>query len=122
MKTQAWGWLAAAVVAAGLNASYHDGGLQWAHQIMNQVRYNTGAVMALATGDADQFLTEARMLTARNETSSCPFATALARVETRMEGSETQFEVMSARQQAELARLEVDRARMAAEVARIRIP
>ena len=46
MKTQAWGWLAAAVLAAGLNSSYHDGGLQWAHEIVGSVQHNTGAVLA----------------------------------------------------------------------------
>ena len=125
MKTQAWGWLATAVLAAGLNASYHDGGLQWAHQVADQVRYNSGAVLALAAGDANQFLHEARILTARNQASPCPFATALARVETSMAGSETElarFETMSAREEAALARMEASRARMEADVERIRIP
>ena len=125
MKTQAWGWLATAVLAAGLNASYHDDGMQWAHQIADQVRYQSGAVLALATGDANQFLTQARILTARHQTSPCPFATALARVETRVAASETEFarfETMSAREEAQLARFEASRARMEAAAERIRIP
>ena len=44
--TQAWGWLVAAVLAAGLNASYHDGGLQWAHQIADRVEQRS----TVATG------------------------------------------------------------------------
>ena len=125
MKTQAWGWLTTAVLAAGLNASYHDGGMQWAHEIVDRVTYNTSAVLALATGNAEQFVSEARMLTARTEPRSCPLSTVWARVQTRIEDPEarfTQFEVMSARQQAALVRLEANRARMEAEVARIRIP
>src|SRR5215472_13364761 len=62
MKTQAWGWLAAAVLAAGLNSSYHNGGLQCAHEIISSVQHNTNAVLALAAGRADRFLAEAQML------------------------------------------------------------
>jgi hypothetical protein len=62
MKTQAWGWLAAAALAAGLNASYHDGGLQWVHQAVDQVEHGSAAVLALAAGHADQFLAEARLV------------------------------------------------------------
>src|SRR5215471_510758 len=70
----AWGWLMAGVVAAGFNASYHDGGLQWAHQAAERITYNTRAVLALASGNAEDFLTQAKMVTARNETASCPLS------------------------------------------------
>jgi hypothetical protein len=125
MKTQAWGWLAAAVVAAGLNASYHDGGLRWAHEVVSQVKHNTGAVLALATGRADQFLTEANFVAERKQNSSCPFAAALA--ETRAvvvpPAFELQrFEVISAREQAQLARFEARRARVEARLAQLQIP
>jgi hypothetical protein len=129
MKTQALGWLAAAVVAAGLNASYHDGGLEWAHQIADRVEHNAAAVVALATGRAGQFLAEARWVGARDETASCPWSTILAQAQTRVARTENRFaqiEVMSAREQAQLARLEANRARIealvAARTARIRIP
>jgi hypothetical protein len=69
MKTQAWGWLAAAVVAAGLNASYHDGGLQWAHRVTNRIEHRTAAVVALATGHADRFLAEAKWVTSDFDSS-----------------------------------------------------
>lgn len=62
MKTQAWGWLAAAALAAGLNASYHDGGMQWLHHAVDQVEHSSAAVLALADGHADQFLAEARLV------------------------------------------------------------
>lgn len=119
---QAWGWLIVGVMAAGLNASYHDGGLQMAHRALARVGYNAEAALALATGRADQFLTEARMVTARDEAASCPFSTALARVQSRIARSETGFDVMSAREEAQMARLEANRARIEAQVARIRIP
>lgn len=128
MKTQAWGWLVAAVLAAGLNASYHDGGLQWAHQIASGVEHSSNAVLALATGHADRFLAEAQMIGAREETASCQFSTALARVQTRIARSRARadrlnerFEVMSAREEAAMARVEADRARIEAEVARMQV-
>ena len=133
MKTQAWGWLVAAVLAAGLNASYHDGGLEWAHRIAGSVEHSSNAVLALATGHADRFLAEAQILGARQETASCPLSTALARIQTRIARSRMgadnladnfndSFEVMSAREEASMARIEANRARIEAEVARIRVP
>jgi len=125
MKTQAWGWLTAAVLAAGLNASYHDGGLQWAHQVVDQVKHNTSAVMALATGRADQFLAEANFVAARRQSPSCPLTAALAGARTMVVPDEFELqrvEIMSAREQAQLARLQTNRARIEAQVARIRIP
>ena len=138
MKTQAWEWLVAAVLAAGLNASYHDGGLEWAHRIAGSVEHRSNAVLALATGHADRFLAEAQILGAREETASCPLSAALARVQTRIQSRiarsrmradrfdaerfNDSFEVMSARKEAEMARLEADGARIEAEVSRMRVP
>jgi len=119
--TQAWGWLVAAVLAAGLNASYHNGGLQWAHEVADRVEHGSTAVLALASGHADRFLSEARILAARNETASCRLSTALARVQTRIARSETsveRFEGLSAREEAQLDRLEANRDRMEAQIAR----
>ena len=136
MKTQAWGWLVAAVLAAGLNASYYDGGLEWAHRIASSVEHSSNAVLALATGHADRFLAEAQVLAARQETASCPLSAALARVQSRIAQAQAKiaragvdadrlddsFEVMSAREEAEMARIEADGARIEAEVSRMRIP
>jgi hypothetical protein len=117
MKTQAWGWLVAAALAAGLNASYHDGGLQWAHEVADRVEHSSAAVLALATGQAGRFLTEARLVTARNKTASCPLTASLGRVQTtiaRADSGFAQFDRMTARQEAQLARLEANRDRMEA--------
>ena len=147
MKTQAWGWLAAAMLAAGLNSSYHNGGLQWAHEIAGRVEHNTGAVLALATGRADQFLAEARMLNADravdsdvdvdiadkadvadNESPQCPFSAAMAQLESARDQSQAQFDsfqALSDREQARLARFEAKRVQIEnavrARVARVRI-
>jgi hypothetical protein len=145
--TQTWGWLAAGVLAAGLNASYHDGGLQWAHRVADRVEEATSMVRDLAAGRTDLFLTEARVFLAQNtaqtQTASCRWSTALARVQTRIARTQTEFarvETMTARQQEAMdraeaqrdrieaqrerwqAKLEADRARIEAKVAELRIP
>lgn len=127
------------MLAAGLNASYHDGGLEWAHRIASSVEHSSSAVLALASGHADRFLAEAQVLAARQGTASCPLSTALARVQTRIAQTQTRiarsradrfdadrfndsFEVMSAREEAEMARIEANGARIEAEVSRTRVP
>jgi hypothetical protein len=139
MKTQAWGWLIAGVLAAGLNASYHDGGLQWAHEVAERVGHGSSAVLALASGNAERFLSEAQLVAARNETASCRLSTALARVQARLARREsrfasfdkfTTFDEMTAEQNVQLAQFEANRDRMQARIqarvdrqmANIRIP
>lgn len=118
MKT-AWGWLTVAVLAAGLNSSYHDGGLQWAHRIADRVEHNSNAVLALATGRADQFMAEAQIISARQSTS-CPLTAALAEVRQSIAPAEfDRFEKASARAEAQAARFEVSQARMEARLARV---
>jgi hypothetical protein len=161
MKTQAWGWLAAAVLAAGLNASYHDGGLQWAHEVADRVEHSSAAVLALAGGHADQFLAEARLVSnpiassqiassqiapsqiasdeiasnktvaERDENPSCPWARAMARVQSKVAQTEANLarvQAMSDRERAieeanfdlVQARRERMRARLVAQTDQIR--
>ena len=124
MKTQAWGWLAIGVLAAGLNASYHDGGMEWAHRIVNRVEHNTNAVLALATGHADRFLAEANQVATRETPSSCRLALAVAPVQAGMwSGVEfDRLQAMSDRQQARLARLAAKRERMESQLIQVRMP
>jgi hypothetical protein len=113
--TQAWGWLTAGILALGLNGFYQDGGAEWAHQIVNRVGYSSAAVVALASGRADQFLEQAKMVVARDGTQSCPLGTAMARIQTRVARADVgwaNFEAMSAREEAQLARVEANRARI----------
>ncbi len=129
MKLKAYGWLAAGVLAAGLNASYHDGGLEWAHQIADGVGRDVRAVVELASGRADQFLAEAQLVADRNENAPC-LANAVARVraritQTTMAQAQSQYDhfqiqlqdrvqVMTDRQQAALDRAEAEQERAAA--------
>jgi hypothetical protein len=124
MKTQAMGWLIAGVLAAGLNASYHDGGLQWAHELADRVEHGSAAVVALASGNAERFLSEAQLVAAKNETASCRLSTALARAQARLARRESRFSFdgMTARQDAQLAWLDANSDRIQAQVDAIRIP
>jgi hypothetical protein len=128
MKTQAWGWLTAAVLAAGLNASYHDGGMQWAHRIADRVEHNSNAVLALATGHADEFVTEARVLSPRAQRASCPLAAAaaaMANAKSTFSWSADDFDqwqAFSDRETAQFERLQANSARLETRVARLRIP
>jgi hypothetical protein len=126
-NTQAWGWLAAGVLALGLNGIYQDGGAAWAHRAVNEmtarIADRSEAVLALASGRADWFTAKANLVAARNETASCRLATAVARFQSkiaRTEGEMARFEAMSAREEAQFARLEANRARMEAQISRVR--
>ena len=123
MKTQAWGWLATAVLAAGLNSNYHNGGLQWIHDAADRVQHNTNAVLALATGRADRFLAEAQLASAQSS-PSCPVGAALAAMRhsiAPVRNQQERFEMMTAREEAVLARLEANRARMEARFVRVKM-
>jgi hypothetical protein len=139
---QAWGWLVAAVVAAGLNSSYHTGDLQWMHRAAEQAKHRTLGVLALATGRADQFLIQAQILAAREQADS-RLAVAMSPVqtestvgesttseettsedeETTSEASEGGSEVVAACKEVQHARIEAQRDRMQArmEAAQARI-
>ena len=116
---QGWYWLAAGVLALGLNGVYHDGGAEWAHRLVNR----SAAVVALASGNSERFLASAR-----EQTVLCRVATEMARFRTKMARTQTgftHFDAMTAQQEAGLARLEANRAqfeagraRMEAQVAR----
>jgi hypothetical protein len=122
MKTEAWGWLAAGVVALGLNGFYQDSGFARAHRAVDRIESSSAAVLALATGRADHVFSEARLVTVRQETAPCRFGTALAQVETKIARTQTavgRWEAMSVRQEAQFARLESARARREAVQVRL---
>jgi hypothetical protein len=137
-STQAWGWLAAGVLAAGLNAVYHDGGMEWAHRIADRAEHVSGAVVALASGHADRFLAEARELSVRNDDETSAFSDVMdaradqvmARAQARTDGTfaraQAAYDRAQARQEAHCARMEAERARMEARIeaqrAFVRIP
>ena len=125
--TQAWGWLAAGVLALGLNGFYQDGGAAWAHRVVDgvvaRVADQSAALVDLASGRVDRFMESANLVAVRDETASCRLATAMARFQIKMPRTQSgmaRFEAMSAREEAALAGVEANRARIEARVARIR--
>lgn len=57
--TSAWRWLAAGVLALGLNGWYHNGGAPWAHVAIGQLARHTETVVFLAKSEAHRFFAEA---------------------------------------------------------------
>jgi hypothetical protein len=126
--TEGWGWLAAGVLALGLNGIYHDGGAAWAHRnvdgVMARIVNQSEAVIALASGRADRFVANANLVTVRDEIASSRLAAAMARVQTkiaRTQNGMARFEAMSAWQEAALTRVETNRARIEAQVGCVRL-
>jgi len=122
--TQAWAWLAAGVLALGLNGFYHDGGAAWAHRIANLAVHQSEALVDVASAQGDRFVERTNLVLARDENTSCRLATAMARVQTKFALTQRgmhRFEAVSARHEAALARVEDNRARIEAQVARVRL-
>ena len=122
MKTQAWAWLAAGVVALGLNGFYHDGGFECLHRAADRIESRSSAVLALATGRAQQFLEQARVATLPDESDAPVLEAALARAQTTIARTETTFDrwqAVSDRQEVRLVRLEATRARLQTVQARL---
>jgi hypothetical protein len=118
--TQAWGWLLAGVLAAGMNAVYYDGRVQWAHQAIESAADRSASVfdgvLDRMSEGADQVMARAQTVSAHSETASCRLATVLARVQNKIAHSQAEADVISARQQAQMDRLDAARARMEAQV------
>jgi len=117
-QNQAWGWLVAAVMAAGLNASYHNGDLQWLHRAAEQTKHRTLAVLALASGRADQFLAQAEILAAHEQAES-RLAVAMTPVQAEpaiSEASAVRVEALVACKELQRARIEIQQARMQARI------
>ena len=132
MKTQAWAWLTAGVVALGLNGFYHDGGAEWAHRIAERISDRSDFVVQHVSERADQFVAEVRTAAVRNETASCPLSTALAEFQSTMtrtgfaqdqtrfaQAKIASFDRMTAREEAQAARSEAIQARAEARAAQV---
>jgi hypothetical protein len=123
MKTQAWSWLTAGVVALGLNGFYHDGGAEWAHRVADRISDQSAVVAERVSGRAQQFLDSAGMVAARSETASCRLSTALARAQSEMARTQNRFanfqanfQAMSDQQGAQVVELEANQDQLEAQV------
>lgn len=109
-------------MALGLNGFYQDGGFVCAHRVASQLESRSAAVLALASGEAEQFVAEARRVASRDETTAADFVTPLARSEEKIARTESEFdhwEAASDRQQAQFVRLEARQERIRAIKARL---
>ncbi len=133
--TQGWGWLAAGVVALGLNGFYYDGGLELAHRVAARICDRSRAVVAMTSDRADDLLAKVEMVSAHGETRSCRLASAAAHLQAQVDRTQARLvritnartaegvariDAMSARQEEQMARLEANRARIEAQAARFR--
>src|SRR5580693_9237296 len=87
--TQGWGWLAAGVLALGLNSIYQDnGGAAWAHRVADgvvaQVSERAEMFADLAMERIDRLQERITLAGGRDETASCRLATAMARVQSKI--------------------------------------
>jgi hypothetical protein len=122
--TQGWGWLAAGVLALGLNGFYQDGGATWAHRVADEVAERSGSLVDLASDRIDGFMGRASLVAAQDGTASCRLATAVTRVQAKIARTQNRmahFEAMSVRREGALARMEASRTRIEAQLARVRL-
>ena len=135
-NTQGLGWLAAGIVALGLNGFYHDGGLALAHRVADRISASSEAVVALASERADDLVARLEMVPAAEQTQSCRLTNAaahlqnrIARVQAKFDGAESaradkafaRFEAMSDREQAEMHLLQANRTLVEARAAHFRV-
>ena len=118
-STNAWGWLAAGVLALGVNGFLHDEGANLFRRAADGMVAQSEAVMALATGQADQFLAQAQVVAARNRAQRCPLDAAVARMRSRVaeRAQFAQFESMRAQQESQMVWLDVQKNQMEAQMA-----
>jgi hypothetical protein len=130
-QAQTYGWIAAGVLALGMNGVYHSGGAAWAHRIADREADRPAAFLNMASERFDQFVERVELAAVRAETSSGRLTTAVARAESKIARVQTSiaradtgfvgFEAMSARQEAQLARMEASRARIEVQMARVHL-
>ncbi len=103
--SQAYAWLAAGVLAAGLNASYHDGGLQRVHEMVDQVEHSSTAVLTLARLQTRLLQSElAKAGFANTEFGETGFAKAeLAKTQTGFD----RLQAIADREQARITRIRI---------------
>jgi hypothetical protein len=114
MKTQGLAWLAAGVLALGLNGTLQDSGADWAHQIVDRISDQTTALVDQTSERAQNLLTEARMRLSGDENTSCRAAAVVTRWQ-------AQSDRMTARRARIEARIESVRDRVEVRTVRLRV-
>jgi hypothetical protein len=129
-SAQGWYWLAAGVLALGLNGVYHDGGANCAREAVNRFLNRSEMYAELIPGRAQQVSQEMigklRLARAGNHASSCRLATATARqtrlanvVLARTQAKFDRMQAMADQRTAALDRVEAQVARLDFEPAMV---
>jgi hypothetical protein len=103
---KAWYWLAAGVLALGLNGAYQDGEFQWVHRLAD----HSARLMERASEEGLRTLATAEVMVGRNPES-------LARTEATLQ----KLQMRIACKRIEMARREVDMAQVHRDLAAARI-
>jgi hypothetical protein len=103
---KAWYWLAAGVLALGLNGAYQDGEFQWAHRLT----CHSASLVERASEEGLRMLATAEVMLGRNPES-------LARTEAILQN----LQMRIACKRIEMARREVDMAQVQRDLAAARI-
>ena len=130
-STKAWYWVAAGVLALGLNGEYQHGGLQWAHRAVNRGRDFAACVQLRS----HRYLAMAKLMFGADPSPEVPTEFAMARVQEKMDGVQEKFEhkririenveqidekiqpaMMRAQMAMERAQIKIDTAQMKAEM------
>jgi len=80
-STKAWYWMAAGVLALGMNSEYQHGGLQWAHRAVDRGREFAACVET----SSHRYLAMAKLMFGNDPTPEVPTELAMARVQEQMD-------------------------------------
>jgi hypothetical protein len=110
---KAWYWVAAGVLALGLNSEYQSGRLEWAHRAVDRCL----ALMELASDQGMRHVAVSEIMLGHRQAEFGPAQTALVRVQTKVACARmalAQKELERARPQFVKARFEMEKAQLIA--------
>ena len=82
MNSRAWYWVAAGVLALGLNSEYQHGGLKWAHRAVDRGREAANCVEV----NTHRYLAMARLMFGADPAPEFPTEVVLAQVQEQVDG------------------------------------
>ncbi|PYX60536.1 MAG: hypothetical protein DMG73_06120 [Acidobacteria bacterium] len=112
-SAKAWYWVAAGVLALGLNSEYQSGRLAWAHRAVDR----SMALMERASDNGLRYVALAEIMLGHRQAEFGPAQVALARVQTKVACARmalAQREIEKARPQLVKARFESEKAHLIA--------
>jgi hypothetical protein len=117
---KAWYWLAAGVLALGINGAYQDGGFRWAHQLAER----SSAMFERVSEQGCRLVSMAEIILGREPATLARAQEHLAQLQERMSTRETdraQRRLEMAQAKIERAQEKVERAHLCSEFSRIQV-